>query len=868
MLKVVTPSDSLTGDYIAIGYTSSDDMSAADLNRGGTTDEPNGIRLRVYNAALSLASAGEVEVSIDGFSTEFNSTGTPGFVLVNGTAGMNEAGKIRFFLTMLANKTNYKCRSPGYMVNAYDYTLSGGIADKNLDLWGLTISSDCFAYNRDLYLGVAHATRPNTIGTSGAIAHSVFNTSVGMIMNHQGQVVAKTSIGAGPWSQEINFRFIQYMGNNRVNCMYGVSRVVAESSSEVLTGSIDPAASTTVPGVGTLFLSELAIGDLITVSGETRQVTAIASNTSLTVGTAFSNNANDTSPEKYVATNFKFGSSKYSGVNTNSEGLDLTAMDAAVGSIDFNPVRYLPSVQANGALKVAGGILWDYSGDYFKEENFFYYPEIFGATDASGGLSGIYSYKAIYEWVDHNGKVQRSNPSLPITSASVSSKKFTVEIYNLHMTYKRDATTLLNPGGYAAVNWGARSEVKIVLYRTKASGSVYHRCAEVLMDYSNRFQSITDNLSDTDLIDNPTLYTTGGVAGNICPPSQYDIALWKDRVFLATTENTVWFSKRFSEGRETGFSDSFVRSVDNKAEKIRAICPNLEHLLIFGARNGYYMSGDGPSPTGAGPGFSPLRVFAPGQGAIDGTCRVESPAGVFFQTAQGLMLCARNMQVTHKGANVEDLVTTTNYAIDGHVFDKEHEVRFMLAANKKVAVYNYLFDQWSHWELHSDTGTNAASLVVDSTYYRLNTIGVLYQQQTGTYYDQIVSTKKPYNFQLTTGWINVGQLQQVGRVYRLLLLGNYNAASLPSVTFYSDYSESSHHQITYPSSGPGTSKYQLQVKFPRQKIKATRFTISETTPTPTDSSYMAIQSMALLVGVKKPETSFKHSTGDHISTVV
>ena len=114
----------------------------------------------------------------------------------------------------------------------------------------------------------------------------------------------------------------------------------------------------------------------------------------------------------------------------------------------------------------------------------------------------------------------------------------------------------------------------------------------------------------------------------------------------------------------------------------------------------------------------------------------------------------------------------------------------------------------------------------------------------------------------------MGQLQQVGRVYRLLLLGDYNAASLPYVTFYSDYNKSSHHKITYPSSGPGTSKYQLQVKFPRQKIKATRFTISETTPTPTDSSYMAIQSMALLVGVKKPETSFKHSTGDHISTVV
>ena len=64
-----------------------------------------------------------------------------------------------------------------------------------------------------------------------------------------------------------------------------------------LTGTIDPAASVTVPGVNTLFLSEIAIGDEIIVTGQTRTVTAIASNTSLTVSAAFSNNSNDTTPD-------------------------------------------------------------------------------------------------------------------------------------------------------------------------------------------------------------------------------------------------------------------------------------------------------------------------------------------------------------------------------------------------------------------------------------------------------------------------------------------------------------------------------------------------------------------------------------------
>jgi len=49
------------------------------------------------------------------------------------------------------------------------------------------------------------------------------------------------------------------------------------TATSVLTGSIDPVASTTVTGVGTLFTTELIVGDRITVTGQTRTVTAIAS---------------------------------------------------------------------------------------------------------------------------------------------------------------------------------------------------------------------------------------------------------------------------------------------------------------------------------------------------------------------------------------------------------------------------------------------------------------------------------------------------------------------------------------------------------------------------------------------------------------
>jgi hypothetical protein len=65
-----------------------------------------------------------------------------------------------------------------------------------------------------------------------------------------------------------------------------------------MTGSINAiaAASTTVTGTGTAFLSEVKVGDQITVSGQTRKVALIASNTVLTVLTAFPIHALDPAP--------------------------------------------------------------------------------------------------------------------------------------------------------------------------------------------------------------------------------------------------------------------------------------------------------------------------------------------------------------------------------------------------------------------------------------------------------------------------------------------------------------------------------------------------------------------------------------------
>ena len=84
--------------------------------------------------------------------------------------------------------------------------------------------------------------------------------------------------------------------SNKAN-EFGLYIKLTKGTLFTLTGSINPTASTTVIGVGTKFLTELSVGDEIVVSSETRVVTAIASNLSLTVSVATTNTANDASPD-------------------------------------------------------------------------------------------------------------------------------------------------------------------------------------------------------------------------------------------------------------------------------------------------------------------------------------------------------------------------------------------------------------------------------------------------------------------------------------------------------------------------------------------------------------------------------------------
>ncbi len=133
-----------------------------------------------------------------------------------------------------------------------------------------------------------------------------------------------------------NTRFASQMTPSQI--LQSGSTLIKASATIELTGDIDPDGDTTPPGTSTRFTTELQVGDRIDVNGEIRTVTVITNDTTITVDTAFSNGANDTTPNRLPAS-FRVVSSSstgqfiiqdngYVGIGTNAPTVELDVVGA------------------------------------------------------------------------------------------------------------------------------------------------------------------------------------------------------------------------------------------------------------------------------------------------------------------------------------------------------------------------------------------------------------------------------------------------------------------------------------------------------------------------------------------------------------
>lgn len=519
----------------------------------------------------------------------------------------------------------------------------------------------------------------------------------------------------------------------------------------------------------------------------------------------------------------------------------------------------LTTSEIGNNLHMTGGFVWMYDGVKAVEHGFHVWPEdITVTTSAAGGsiTAQTYFYSVTYEWTDNEGNIHRSAPSVPykiVTTGATSSN--TVNIPYLRLTYK---TT---------------NKVRLVIYRWSTGQQNYYRITSItnpiLNDPTMDSTSYVDTLSDSAILGNDLIYTTGGVVENIAANGANDMALFKSRMFVIDSENPdlLGYSKQVIQNTPVEFSDLFTIFVapttgaQGSTGKSKVISAMDDKLIIFKKDAIYYITGTGPDNTGANNDFSDPIFITSTVGCANPNSVAFIPSGLMFQSDKGIWLLGRDLSTVYIGAPVEDF--NSNIVTSALTIPGTNQVRFKLD-NGSTLMYDYFFNQWGEF-------TNKAA--ISSTLYQgletyLNKNGKILQETVGKYFDDA----KPVLIAFKSSWFNLAGLQGYERAYYFYMLAEFLSPHKIQIEIAYDYAISPSQSIiirpenygalyggdpTYGFSSPYGGQGNLEqwrFFFQQQKCQAFEITLNEVYDNSyalSDNKGLTISGLNLVFGIKK-----------------
>ncbi len=391
-----------------------------------------------------------------------------------------------------------------------------------------------------------------------------------------------------------------------------------------------------------------------------------------------------------------------------------------------------------------------------------------------------------------------------------------------------------------------------------------------------------DTFSDSQILGNSILYTTGGVLENIAPPASDVLTLFNNRQWLVDAEdrNLLWYSKQVIEATPVEFSDlltlyiSPTTSSQGTTGPITALSPMDDKLIIFKENALGYINGVGPDNTGANNGYSDFVLINSVVGSTNQQSIVFTPQGLMFQSNKGIWLVGRDLSTSYIGAPVEAL-TTDAIVMSAVNVPATNQVRFTLSTGITL-MYDYFVGKWGEFI----NVPAISSTIYQGLHTYINRLGKVFQEQPGTYLDN----SSPVLMSFTTGWIALAGLQGFERFYEAYLLGQYISPFKLNVQFAYDFNPSSSQSTIVIPNAPsqpwggealwgsgetwgGTSRIFEARIFPEvQKCESFQVTISEIY----DPSYgiaagggLTLSGLSLIVGLKKGSrtSSAKRSFG-------
>jgi hypothetical protein len=530
-----------------------------------------------------------------------------------------------------------------------------------------------------------------------------------------------------------------------------------------------------------------------------------------------------------------------------------------------------------GELHIVGGILQAYDGISVVEHGFHLFPEnVSTGTATTGGsmVAGTYQVCVCYEWTDNLGQIHRSAPSVPVTQVipgGTSTNTLTVTIPTLRLTAKS----------------GSRANVRLVVYGTEASGSLFYRLTSIASptynDTTADTVTFTRTATDASIISNDLLYTTGGVLENIAAPSCSLITTYKNRVFLAGLDDKLafWYSKEKISGSPVEFSDSFIGRVDPRGGDVTALGALDNYVIFFKKSAIFAFTGNGPVDTGAQSDYGQPQLITTDVGCDNPNTVVVMPEGLMFKSTKGIYLLDRGLSVRYVGAAVEDFNEKT--ITSSQLLSDVNQVRFT-TSDDTCLVYNYYFKdetgvgQWSTFTNH----TAEDSEIWLNKFVFLRSDGEVWVEDNTSFTDNT----SPIVLSLTTAWLSFAGIQGFERIYRMILLGEYKSphklqievgfdfmpsfsqsalielSDIYTITAYGDdspYGDSEYYGGEFPL-------YQFKTHMSKQKCQSVRFKISDNqnAVSGTYGEGFNITNIALEVGIKG--TLRKFATKNSFST--
>jgi hypothetical protein len=490
-----------------------------------------------------------------------------------------------------------------------------------------------------------------------------------------------------------------------------------------------------------------------------------------------------------------------------------------------------------------GACMQMYDGSDCVELGFHTFPEITNLAGASpfGAIAdGTYDYMAIFQWIDNQGNLHQSAPSIvkAITLASGAVNQVTITVTTNFLTQKSTSFVAL----YRTT--GAGGTTGSVFYLVGASAAPGNASP-----VTGATVIFIDTLADASIIANTEAYTfpASDVLENTTPPPSTVMCAHNNRLFFVDAENPetdVWYTK--SGQPLVGLSPSgfMLEQLDAKYGEIIAVAEMDEKLVALKASGIIVQSGDGVNDAGSGSTFSFPQTVPSDVGCSSQKSVILTPEGLIFKSINGIYILNRALNVAYVGAEVESY--NAQDVTGANLVPGKSQIRF-LTSNGYTLVYDYIFKQWSTFTNHAGT----SSTVWNSLYVYATTGAKVLKEAPGVYLDDATA----FSLLLQTSWLHLGSVQGFQRVRRLAMLGDFvngnSAGHNLSIAAAYDFSSTFQPAITYAFGAASASGvFQYRERLPIQKCDTVSLLIQETT-TGSNAEFVDLTNISFEAAVKR-----------------